>query len=109
VRHFLRGVPVDESTLAFDVIKAVGPGGNFLEQLQTVERFRQEHYMSEMLGRDYPLEWPAAEEDDFLDQARDGVQQALATHHPAELDAGVKQEIQAILSRIGGERVIFRG
>lgn len=107
IKHFLRGIPVDEDTLAFDVIKEVGPGGNYLKQWHTTKRFKQEHFISSLLNRGYPLEWPASEEEDLVVQARHCVEEILASHRPVELDADVKRGIQAILTRIGGERVIF--
>lgn len=93
--------------MAFDVIKEVGPGGNYLKQWHTTKRFKQEHFISSLLNRGYPLEWPASEEEDLVVQARHCVEEILASHRPVELDADVKRGIQAILTRIGGERVIF--
>ena len=46
INRFLRGIEVNEGTLAFEVIQAVGPGGQFLDQEHTVERFRDEHLIS---------------------------------------------------------------
>ena len=42
VKRFLSGIQVDEETLALDVIKEVGPGGNFLAHEHTVKHFRKE-------------------------------------------------------------------
>ena len=46
-----RGVTVDDETLAFDVIKEVGPGGTFLVEDHTVEHFREEFYMPTISDR----------------------------------------------------------
>lgn len=46
-----RGVSVDDETLAFDVIKEVGPGGTFLVEDHTVEHFREEFYMTTISDR----------------------------------------------------------
>jgi trimethylamine:corrinoid methyltransferase-like protein len=85
----------------------VGPGGQFLDQMHTVSRFRDEHLISPLLGREYALEWPTSEAEDIVFQARRRVQDILSSHRPAELEPEVKTAIQAILTRIGGERVLF--
>jgi trimethylamine--corrinoid protein Co-methyltransferase len=46
VRHILRPIQVNDETLALDVIRQVGIGGNFLEQDHTVEHFRKEMLLS---------------------------------------------------------------
>lgn len=45
VRRINKGVDVDEDTLAFDVIKEVGPQGEYMTNDHTFEFFRDEHYM----------------------------------------------------------------
>lgn len=107
INHFVRGIEVNEDTLAFEVIQEVGPGGQFLDQTHTVSRFRDEHLISPLLGREYALEWPTSEAEDIVFQARRRVQDILSSHRPAELKPEVKTAIQAILTRIGGERVLF--
>ncbi len=107
INRFLHGIEVDESTLAFDVIKEVGPGGQFLDQEHTVRRFRQEHLISPLLSREYLLEWPTSDTEDIVFQARRRAKEILSSHRPPELDPEVKTAIQAILARIGGERIIF--
>lgn len=44
VRRIHRGIDVNEETLAFDVIKEVGPRGGFLTEEHTFDHFREEHY-----------------------------------------------------------------
>jgi trimethylamine--corrinoid protein Co-methyltransferase len=107
INRFLAGIEVNQDTLAFDVIQAVGPGGQFLDQEHTVSRFRDEHLISPLLAREYSLEWPAAEAEDIVFQARCRVENILASHRPPELAPEVKTQIQAILTRVGGERVLF--
>jgi trimethylamine--corrinoid protein Co-methyltransferase len=107
INRFLEGIEVNQDTLAFEVIQAVGPGGQFLDNVHTVSRFRDEHLISPLLGREYPLEWPASEAEDLVFQARRRLQEILSSHRPPELEPQVKTAIQAILTRIGGERELF--
>ncbi len=107
INRFVRGIEVNEDTLAFEVIQKVGPGGQFLDQMHTVSRFRDEHFISPLLGREYALEWPASKEEDIVFQARRRVQGILSSHRPPELKPEVKTAIQAILTRVGGKQVLF--
>jgi trimethylamine:corrinoid methyltransferase-like protein len=75
--------------------------------MHTVTRFRDEHLISPLLSREYALEWPASEAEDMVFQARRRVQNILSSHRPPELMPEVKTAIQAILTHIGGEQVLF--
>jgi trimethylamine--corrinoid protein Co-methyltransferase len=44
INQFVRGIKVDEETLAVDVIHGVGPGGHFMEEEHTLKYFRQVWY-----------------------------------------------------------------
>lgn len=57
VRRMLQGFEVTPDTLAFDVIKEVGSGGNYLGHEHTAELFRQEVYLSGLFER---LSWESA-------------------------------------------------
>jgi trimethylamine:corrinoid methyltransferase-like protein len=59
------------------------------------------------MNRKYPLEWPTSEAEDIVFQARRHVREILSSHRPPELKPEVKQAIQAILFRIGGDQALF--
>jgi trimethylamine--corrinoid protein Co-methyltransferase len=107
IDRFLQGIEVNQDTLAFDVIQKVGPGGQFMDQEHTVRRFRDEHLITPLMNRKYPLEWPTSEAEDIVFQARRHVREILSSHRPPELKPEVKQAIQAILFRIGGDQALF--
>ncbi|GAB4537508.1 MAG: glycine betaine--corrinoid protein methyltransferase [Anaerolineae bacterium] len=107
IARFLQGIEVNQDTLAFDIIQTVGPGGLFLAQEHTVRRFRGEHLISPLLSREYALDWPASDAEEIVFQAQQRVRDILANHQPHELAPEVKRAIQAILQRLGGERVLF--
>jgi trimethylamine---corrinoid protein Co-methyltransferase len=44
INQFVRGIKVDEETLAVDVIHSVGPGGHFMGEEHTMKYFRQVWY-----------------------------------------------------------------
>ena len=53
----VRGIEVNEETLAFDAIKKAGPGGNFMTDPGTVKRMRLEHYIPKLADRDEQESW----------------------------------------------------
>jgi trimethylamine---corrinoid protein Co-methyltransferase len=54
VKRILRGIPVLDDTQALDVIDRVGPGGHYLYEDHTYQRFKQEIWRPKLLDR---LNW----------------------------------------------------
>jgi trimethylamine---corrinoid protein Co-methyltransferase len=54
VKRILRGIPVLDDTKALDVIDHVGPGGHYLYEDHTYQRFKQEIWRPKLLDR---LNW----------------------------------------------------
>ena len=48
---------ISDETLAFDLIKDVGPGGNFVTAKHTRRFMRKEHYQPTLSDRDHREEW----------------------------------------------------
>lgn len=57
LRRIDRGVTVNEDTLAFDVIKEVGPQGEFLSHEHTFTHFRNEFYQPVLSDRTNVAQW----------------------------------------------------
>ena len=51
VKRIMRGIEVNEESLALDVINKVGPGGNFLLEEHTLHHFRKELWHPELMDR----------------------------------------------------------
>jgi trimethylamine--corrinoid protein Co-methyltransferase len=56
VNQFLGGVPVNDETLALDIIDGVGPGGHYLHQDHTLQHFRGVWY-SQLFDRSIHAQW----------------------------------------------------
>jgi trimethylamine--corrinoid protein Co-methyltransferase len=59
VMRAVQGIEVSDETLAFDLIKEVGPGGNFVSAKHTRRHMRTEHYRPSLSDRDSREEWEA--------------------------------------------------
>ena len=57
VMRAVEGIKVNDETLAFDVIKQAGPGGNFLTAKHTRHFMRSEHYQPSLSDRCSREEW----------------------------------------------------
>jgi trimethylamine--corrinoid protein Co-methyltransferase len=90
-----RGIEVDDDTLALDVIKGVGFSGHYLDHEHTARRFRDEHFIPDLLPREPFDTWLAGGGRSALDHARERVRQILADHQPRELDPVVERELEA--------------
>jgi trimethylamine--corrinoid protein Co-methyltransferase len=99
VKRFLSGVRVDDETLALDVIRQVGPGGNFLAHEHTAEHFRREIWFPRLMDRTKFDAWQAAGSKTLGDRVRDRVAQILAEHRPPALPSAVDAGISDILAR----------
>ena len=83
----VRGIEVNEDTLALDIIDQVGPGGHYLLEDHTIGYMRSEHYFPSAVfnhqGRD---DWALARSTNAWDRAKDIVQRILAEHKPQPID-----------------------
>ena len=95
-RRLARGIDVDPETLAFDVIKDVGPRGSFLSTPHTARHFRSEQFLPDLLVREKHDIWKAAGGRRMEERAADRALQILAAHEPQPLPEKVAAELQAI-------------
>jgi trimethylamine--corrinoid protein Co-methyltransferase len=104
IRRMLRGFQVDEETLAFDVIKEIGPGGSFLSHPHTAASFRQEFYLPDIVERMSYAAWETQEVRGMEAKAREKARRILAEHQPQPLDASQEREIDAIVATARRDR-----
>jgi trimethylamine--corrinoid protein Co-methyltransferase len=97
IRRMLKGFEVNEETLAFDVIKEVGIGGNFLQHPHTAQSFRKEFYLPDIVERMPWAAWEAQEVRGMEAKAREKAKRILAEHHPEPLDAAQVREVERIV------------
>ena len=102
LRHLAAGIPVDQESLAVEVIEAVGPRGHFMEQEHTRKHMR-EIWQPTLLDR-MPLDaWEKAGRPTALSRARERAREILEAHQPEPLRC--EQQIRDIvLACEGSER-----
>ena len=91
----VRGIEIDDDTLALDVIDRVGPGGHYLIDQHTLRYMRTEHYYpSEIFDRQTREKWEAAGSNTAWYRAKDAARRILADHRAKPLDPNVDAQIR---------------
>jgi len=95
----LRGVEVNDETLALDIIKKVGPGGHYLAQKHTMDNFMKEQFIPELIDRSSYDEWKKNGEKSLVDRAKEKVKKILKEHSVPPLDKDIQKELDSIIKR----------
>jgi trimethylamine--corrinoid protein Co-methyltransferase len=102
IKHVIRGMAVDDESLAVDVIKAVGPSKDFLGERHTLEHL-QIHSQPEFLDRSRMEHWQAMGSVDSYTKAAEKTRYILQNHKPEPLPDKVMGEIQSIIRETEAE------
>jgi len=91
----LQGIELSDETLALDVIKAVGPGGNYLTQRHTLKYARSdEFYIPTGADRNSRVVWEKAGEKDAREKAREIARGILNQERPQLIPAKSDSQIR---------------
>ncbi len=99
-KHFMKGLEVNEETLALDVIDKIGPDGNFMADQHTRKHYREDWYPQLFERRNFDA-WEKAGAKTMRQRAREKTLDILEHHKPEPLPADVKQQIDQIVERAG--------
>ena len=89
------GIIVDDENLALDVIRAVGPGGNFLAQKHTKKHMNERWLPRYMDRRPYNV-WEQ-DKDGARQWALRDAQKILQEYHPESLDRKLMNELDRVI------------
>ena len=85
VKRFVRGFDLDDAHIGLDVIREVGPGGEFLSTEQTMEMYKTEHWLPDQCNRDNLDTWFMKGRKDWAEMSTEKAREILKTHTPAPL------------------------
>ena len=100
VERALAGITVNDTLLACQDIQRVGPGGNYLLEPLTLEKFKSEHFIPSISDRDPMEAWKAAGSKGIVDHARAEVSRILKEHHPKEPDAKLRKALDEYVESV---------
>ncbi len=99
-KHAHRGIDTSSEKWVMDQIARVGPGGNYLSELTTLESIRNgEWYLSEIGTHTSFENWVAGDKKDVLSEIREKVAEILDAYEPLPLGEDVEKELEKICKK----------
>jgi trimethylamine--corrinoid protein Co-methyltransferase len=95
----VEGIKVDDETLAFDLMKKIGPAGNFITAKHTRHYMRREHYQPALSDRRLREDWYSSGQKETWQRASDSVEDLLKAEHyslPLDVRNRIISEIKGI-------------
>ena len=96
VKRIIRGFDIGREEMALDVIRKVGPGGNFLSVMHTKAYFQRELWRPKFVNRDSPRAWMDKGGRSYEELVIQKALEILETHRPDPLPEDVLQKINEI-------------
>ena len=97
VNRFMAGVPVNDETLALDVMDRIGPGGHYLNEDHTLKHFKKVWY-SDLFDRSIYQTWLERGGKGFAQRLREKTEKVMK-HQPAALPEEVLREMAEMARR----------
>ena len=101
-KHIVKGIEVTGRTLALDVIKAVGPGGNFIAEEHTAANFKDEWWFPTIYNRQRHDNWAADGKPTMGEAALRKLRAIVETHQPMPIEPKVQSRLNDILKNAEG-------
>ncbi len=96
VKYLVRGVDINPATLALDVIKQVGPGGNFITDKHTMDHFRNQMHFTNLFNRNNYKNWQSAGSKSLAKSANDLLKEILKWHEVPPLAPEIEKELKEL-------------
>ena len=97
VKRFISGFEINRETMAIDVIRKVGSGGDFLSERHTLEHFRQELWLPKFLNREDPVSWIKKGSKSYGERVKTHTLKVLDTHKPESLSKEIQLKLNELL------------
>jgi len=97
LERVVRGMQVNEDTLAVSLIRKVGHGGQFLKEPHTLKQFKNELWMPDISCRSAFGRWYSRGGHDVVAIARERARKILKEHHPERLDRDSESALAKIV------------
>jgi len=99
-RRFLEGMPVNENTLAVDVVAEVGVEGNFMGTAHTLDNLRAGALWEENVSNRHNYDaWMSRGAPDVMENAHKKVNSILETHQCEQLSQEVRKKLSELIEK----------
>ena len=103
IRKMMQGIRVDAENLAVDIIKSLGPGGDFLMQEHTMKYMRTLPSVPNLIERGNRENWLASGGKALAERAAEKAAEILANHTPEPLSDEAKSALRSIVEESDAE------
>jgi trimethylamine--corrinoid protein Co-methyltransferase len=103
IRKVMQGMHIDDENLAVEIIKSVGPGGDFLMQEHTMKYMRTLPSAPNLIYRGNRENWLASGGKALAERAAEKAAEILANHKPVPLTENAKSTLRAIVEESEAE------
>ncbi len=97
-RRLIRGVRVDDISLALDAIKRVGPMGEFVTDQHTYANFKEELWFPKLMDRHPYQRWVVDGSIHMGEKAMTRARELIENHHPETLDSKTSERLEKIVT-----------
>lgn len=97
IKFTLQGIPVNDETLALDVIHEIGPGRDFLSHSHTLKHMRTAQSHPRLIDRRVRADWQADGSKSIYERSWEKALEILDTHKPEPLPWDVQKTIRSII------------
>ncbi len=102
IKYVVQGIPVNDETLAVDVMKEIGVGKDFLSHESTYKHMRAQS-QPKLIDRRMREDWQAAGGTDIYQRALEEARYILENHKPDPLPDDVLSAIRSIVEEAEAE------
>ena len=102
IKYTVQGIPVNDETLAVDVIHEIGVGKDFLSHENTYKHMRSQS-QPKLIDRRTREDWEAAGCTDIYERAMEEDRYILENHKPDPLPDGAAETIRSIVEESEAE------
>ena len=97
IKHVVRGIPVNDETLAVDVIREVGAFNDFLSHDSTLKHMRAVQSQPQLIDRRMREDWEKLGGTNITQRAEEEARYILENHKPEPLPDKVLSTIRSIV------------
>lgn len=102
IRHVLRGMPVNDETLAVDSIKEVGPFKEFISHESTLKHMRKTS-QPKLIDRNTREGWIENGSSDLSERAWEEARHIINTHKPDSIPEDIQMKMRSIVEETENE------
>ena len=103
LQRFARGFEIDEDTLAYDLIREIGPGGLFIGTEHTARHYRKEHWQPALFSREMYNAWMAGSHQTDIERAADMYNTIMAAEPKVYLGESTEKALLQVIEKAGRE------